>query len=276
MPTAMPFDFAGYDVDGQAGATIGTWSFDCTITTTLAAEVNVALVSLATEIAVASIAISANPLAVESNLVETNTIDYSPYADADSTVLSRNIEIGDPDSQDHGIVDEEVFHGASHVYCGISNSKAEGKRDYFRNCYGGSLVSTGGEYRVDASGNLTLVTLGTTLMKADKQAIMKVGESSEVGKSSLLDMKETSLTAKAKTITIEGEQITINSTTQPLCLYGQKVNLDAATPAVASGPVSQPKVAEPTKKASNPMVSGVKGFLNKLRMRTKGSGKIFG
>jgi len=271
----MPFDFAGYDVDGQAGATIGTWSFDCTITTTLAAEVNVALVSLATEIAVASIAISANPLAVESNLVETNTIDYSPYADADSTVLSRKIEIGDPDSQDHGIVDEEVFHGASHVYCGISNSKAEGKRDYFRKCYGGSLVSTGGEYQVDASGDLTLVTSGKTLMKAGTQAIMKVGESSE-GESSFLDMTATNLTAKAKTITIEGEKITIKSTTQSLCLYGQKVNIDAATTAVASEPVSPPKVAEPTKKASNLLVSGVKGTLNWMGLRKKGSKKLIG
>ena len=268
MPTAMPFDFAGYDVDGQAGATIGTWSFDCTITTTLAAEVNVALVSLATEIAVASIAISANPLAVESNLVETKTIDYSPYADADNTILSRKIEIGDPNSQDHGIVDEEVFYGASHVHCGISG--IADKLDYFRKCCGNSLVSTGGAYEVQSDADLTLVALKKALMNAGQQASMTVG------KSSLLDMKETSLAAKAKTITIEGEQITINSTTQSLCLYGQKVNLDAPAPAVASGPVSQPKAVEPTKKASNPMVSGVKGFLNKMGMRTKGSGKIFG
>jgi hypothetical protein len=263
----MPFDFAGYDVDGQAGATIGTWSFDCTITTTLAAEVNVALVSLAADIAVASIAISFNPLAVESNLIATKTIDYSPYADTDDTILSRKIEIGDPNSQDHGTVDEEVFYGASHVHCGISG--IADKLDYFRKCYGNSLVSTGRTYEVQSDADLTLVALEKALMNAGHQASMTVGTSS------LLDMTKKGLTAKAKTITIEGEQITINSTTQSLCLYGQKVNLDAPTPAVANPPLSQPGGAVPAKKPSNPVVSGVKGLLNKMGMRTKGSGKIF-
>jgi len=271
MPTAMPFDFAGYDVDGQAGATIGTWSFDCTITTTLAAEVNVALVSLAIESAVASIAISFNPLAVVSNLVDTKTIDYSPYADADNTILSRNIEIGDPNAYDHGIVDTETFHGASHVYCGLSRLNGFDNLDYFRKCHGSSLVRTGWSYGVKSGHDLTLTARGNALMEAENQARMTVGESS------FLDMKKTSLTAKAETITIEGEQITINSTKKPLNLYGKKVCLDAApsTYAVAIVPGIEPMV-EPKKKGSNWFVSGVKGGLNMIGARTKGSGKIFG
>ena len=259
MPTAMPFDFAGYDVDGQAGATLGTWSFECTITTTLAAEVNVALVSLAAEGGAASIAISVLPFTVEANLVPTKEHSFNPWATAEDTLLKRELEIGDPTSREHDTVDQEWFHGASHVRCGVADVKD--KIDYFRSCFGQSLVVTGGAYEVKSEADLTLVTETNAIISAKQRASMTVEQS-------LLDMSSELLAAQAKKVTICGDEVTIQAKAESLYLYGtNKVFLDAGSPTPPSAPPFLKVELTVSKPPSNLLRSAFKGVLNKMGLR---------